>query len=184
MQLSWNTRSHCLGLAPFALVSTAALFCAQVAPCIGAAGPCEQQQRAANLQSLMQHAAAQSRQAPHVKDSRASPAPSCPTPIGRRHPTTQAMSTHAGRQECAGGLRRNQALSAPLLLAQKAAQESGKSPASVEDGQPAAGQGARRAQEGTGMADMWSKADQPLQHDGSSIHNSSAQPAAEAAAEI
>lgn len=106
----------CLCLMPS--VRSQALSHVQVAPC-GSHGM--QLLRQPGLQSLIQQAQAASqpasRLASHAKDNRASPAPSCPTPISQRSTGKQAYEGSQRSQVPPKDMAPKQAASAPLLLA-------------------------------------------------------------------
>ena len=93
----------------------------QVAPCGKEAAAGRQQLEQLGLQSLVQQARAASRTASrlasHARDSRASPAPSCPTPITQRAAGKQAYEGSQCTQDLPKDRASKQAASAPLLLA-------------------------------------------------------------------
>ena len=121
-----------LKVLPYITVTQWALH-VQVVPNMGSAEPGMQQAKATGLQALMQHAASAARRAPAVRNSQASPAPSCPTPISQRPAGTKTYEqAHQGVRPSKLGAPPKQALSAPVLLAQSLALES---PASIGPGQ-------------------------------------------------
>ena len=126
-----------LKVLPYMTVTQWALH-VQVVPNMGSAEPGMQQAKAMGLQALMQHAASAARRAPAVRNSRASPVPSCPTPISQRPAGTKTYEqAHQGVRPSKLGAPPKQALSAPVLLAQPLALEA---PASIGNALLAPGQ--------------------------------------------
>ena len=98
-----------------------ALSHVQVAPCSSSAAHGMQLSGQPGLQSLVQQAQAASRPASRLasqaKGSRASPAPSCPTPISQRNTGKQAYEGSQLKHGFPKDVAPKQAASAPLLLA-------------------------------------------------------------------
>ncbi len=109
-----------------------ALICVQVAP-LGRSAAGMQQLKQLGLQSLIWQAWAASQPASRLasrsRDSRASPAPSCPTPISQRDAGKPTFEGSQRAQEFLRGRVPKQATSAPLLLAPAEAE----SPPSLKD---------------------------------------------------
>ena len=159
-----------LKVLPYMTVTQWALY-VQVVPYMGSAAPGTQQAKPTGLQALMQHAASAARRAPAVRDSRASPAPSCPTPISQRPAGAKTYEeAHQGVRPSKLGAPPKQALSAPVLLAQPLMLESPASIALLASRQEVqAAEGSRAA------ADARSDAEH-------SVHNASAGKAVAASA--